>query len=85
MIGLEDRINKIGGKSIILQNINFNKLKGENGNSYYGVFIYQDTYLQSESTENINYKVYRSINGTNYYNINIYSDGSYLFEEYFEG
>lgn len=54
MIGLEDRINKIGGKSIILQNINFNKLKGENGDSYYGVFIYQDTYLQSESTENEN-------------------------------
>jgi hypothetical protein len=85
MIGSEDRTNKIGEKSLISRNIKFNKLKGKNGESYYGVFIYWDAYSQSGSTENINYKVYRSIDGINYNNINIYDGSSYLFEEYFEG
>ena len=85
MIGLKDRKNKIGEKSLILQNIKFDKLKRKEGDSYYGVFIYWDTYSQSGSTENIIYKVYRSIDGINYDNINISDDSLYLFEEYFEG
>ena len=84
MIGLEERTNKIGEKSLILQNIKFDKLKGKEGDSYYGVFIYWDAYYQSGSTEDITYKVYRSIDGINYDNI-VSDDNSYLFEEYFEG
>ena len=83
MIGLEDRTNKIGEKSLILQNIKFDKLKGKEGDSYYGVFIYWDAYYQNGSTEDINYKVYRSIDGINYENI--VSDGILYLDEYFEG
>jgi len=85
MIGFEDRTNKVGEKSLILQNIKFDKSKGKEGDSYYAIFIYWDAYYQNRSTENINYKVYRSIDGINYNNINIYDSNSYFFEEYFEG
>jgi len=83
MIGFEDRTNKIGEKSLILQNIKFDKLKGKEGDSYYGVFIYWDAYYQNGSTENINYKVYRSIDEINY--DNIISDDNLYLDEYFEG
>ena len=86
MTGFEDRTNKIGEKSLILQNIKFDKLKGKEGDIYYGVFIYWDAYFQNKSTENVTYKVYRSIDGVNYENI--VSDGNlnlFFFEEYFEG
>ena len=84
MIGLEDRTNKIGEKSLILQNIKFDKLKGKEGDSYYAVFIYWDAYSQSGFTENINYKVYRSIDGINYDNI-VSDDNLYLDDVCFEG
>jgi len=83
MIGFEDRTNKIGEKSLILQNIKFDKLKDKEGDSYYAVLIYWDAYYQNESTENVTYKVYRSIDGINYENI--VSDGNLYLGEYFEG
>jgi len=85
MTGLEDRTNKIGEKSLILQNLKFDKLKGKEGDSYYGVLIYWNAILKGgQLDEDVEYKVYRSVDGVNYDNI-VSDDNLYLYEEYFEG
>jgi hypothetical protein len=84
MIGLEDRTNKIGEKSLILQNIKFDKLKAKEGDSYYAVLIYWNVILEENFDEDINFKVYKSIDGVNYDNI-VSDDYFYLDELYFDG
>jgi len=70
IIGLIDNINRNGEKDSIIRNINFEQVKGKEGETDYAVLIYWNAILKNGLlNEDIDYKVYRSIDGINYENI----------------